>query len=84
MKVQKAVADVLFSMRSEDIPDDDSIRLPIVDAPAAGDKNLGGSGDKNGDTVAATQVDDGKSKAASSVVGLNIFKKKTKSKRKKK
>jgi len=84
MKVERVVAEVPLDDAPVEIPDDESMEMPMVDAPAAGDKKLSGSGDKNGDTVAAAQVDDGRSKAASSVVGLNIFKKKSKSKRKKK
>ena len=78
LKVDRAVADVPVDDAPVDIPDDESMEMP-----AAGDKNSGGSGDRNGDKGAAAEAD-GKSKAASSVVGLNIFKKKSKSKRKKK
>ena len=75
MKVDRAVANVPLDEAPIEIPDDES-----MEAPAAG--NSGGSGGRNGDKGAATQMDDGKSKAASSVVGLNIFKKKSKRKKK--
>ena len=77
LKVDRVVADVPLDDAPVDIPDDESMEMP-----AAGDKNSG-SGDRNGDKGAVAEAD-GKSKAASSVVGLNIFKKKSKSKRKKK
>ena len=77
LKVDRAVAEVPLDDAPVDIPDDESMEMP-----AAGDKNSG-SGGRNGDKGAAAEAD-GKSKAASSVVGLNIFKKKSKSKRKKK
>ena len=76
---ERAVADIPVDDAPVDIPDDESMEMPMMDmgdAPAAGDKY--------GEKVAAAQADDGRSKAASSVVGLNIFKKKSKSKRKKK